>query len=209
MKKTSVPLKKVIKEKVGASKVNKYLSGLDFAYADSNDIYQGALANLINGNTERAIRCIIFGLDLDRDNNSIIHLSRTMLFSLSEDFYESGGDLYRQKFGSLEKSMIQISKKTEDISSKCEFNEEKISDLNKQLESNNSIIFKFFKKNNVKKEISVLEIELLERHQELQVLKNDMDTVTSLERIEEYIKILGIILEVCIFPARFAWAIEN
>jgi predicted RNase H-like nuclease (RuvC/YqgF family) len=132
-----------------------------------------------------------------------------MLFSLSEDFYESGGDLYRQKFGSLEKSMIQISKKTEDISSKCEFNEEKISDLNKQLDSNNSIIFKLFKKNNVKKEISVLEIELLERHQELQVLKNDMDTVTSLERIEEYIKILGIILEVCIFPARFAWAIEN
>lgn len=209
MKKTSVPLKKVIKEKINSSKVSKYLSGLDFAYADSNDIYQGALANLINGNTERAIKCIIFGLDLDRNNNSIIHLSRTMLFSLSEDFYESGGDLYRQKYGSLEKSMIQLSKKIESLSAECELNQEKINELNKQLEANNSIIFKLFKKNNLKKEINIKEINLLEKNQELQVLIKDIEVVLSLERIEEYIKVLGIILEVCIFPARFAWVIEN
>src|SRR5688572_5230956 len=96
--KEAVPLKRVLKSLLGETKSVRYLQGLDFAYVDSTDIYQGALANLLNGNTEKTLKCVIFGLDLDRDNTSIIHLARTMLFSLSEDFYESDGDLYRQKY---------------------------------------------------------------------------------------------------------------
>ncbi|MFN8673958.1 MAG: hypothetical protein U0457_17995 [Candidatus Sericytochromatia bacterium] len=208
MKKTSVPLKKVINEIIGVAKSNKYLSVLDFAYADSSDIYQGALANLINGNTEKAIKCIIFGLDLDRDNNSIIHLSRTMLFSLSEDFYESGGDLFRQKYGSLEKTKIQLAKKKEELNIDISLLEEKLKEKKTELEKNTSLMFKLFKAKNLKKEISFDESNISLKKSEYEILEVEYDKSNSLERIEEYIKVLGVILEVCIFPARFSWALN-
>lgn len=209
MKKTSVQLKVVMKETVGFSKINKYLSGLDFAYVDSTDIYQGALANLINGNTEKAIRCIIFGLDLDRENNSIVHLSRTMLFSLSEDFYESGGDLFRQKYGSLEKTKMLLTKKSEDMETEISAMLEKLELLNKNITENKSIMFKLFKAKNIKKDIDFLLSNISLKKAELEIIQNDTEKSKSLERIEEYIKILGVVLEVCIFPARFAWALNT
>src|SRR5690554_2111262 len=109
--KEAVPLKKVIQSSLGNKRAIKYLKGLSFVYSSSDDIYQSALASLLNSNTEKAIKAIIFGLDLDRDNNSILHLARTMLFSLSEDFYENEGDIYRQKYSDLLKAREKINEK--------------------------------------------------------------------------------------------------
>ena len=206
--KEAVPLKKVVKNILGNIKSNKYLQGLDFAYIDSNDIYQGALSNLISGNTEKTLKCLIFGLDIDRENTSLIHLARTMLYSLSEDFYESGGDLFRQKYGSLEKTKIQLAKKKEELNIDISLLEEKLKEKKTELEKNTSLMFKLFKAKNLKKEISFDESNISLKKSEYEILEVEYDKSNSLERIEEYIKVLGVILEVCIFPARFSWALN-
>ena len=40
-------------------------------------------------------------------------------------------------------------------------------------------------------------------------IQEDLDNISLLVKIEEYMKVLGVVLEVCIFPARFVWALNN
>ena len=143
--KDAVPLKKVIASSLGNIKSPKYLLGLDFAYADSNDIYQGALSNLLNGNTEKTLKCLIFGLDLERENTSLIHLARTMLFSLSEDFYESGGGVLRQKYSNLEKAVLGLKNKIGNLHDEVEIKEALIKQLELTIENGQKSFFFFFK----------------------------------------------------------------
>ena len=44
---------------------------------------------------------------------------------------------------------------------------------------------------------------------ELSKIEEVLEKIKYLEKIEEYIKVLGTVLEVCIFPTRFAWAISS
>lgn len=204
--KEAVPLKKVVKSVLGNSKSPKYLQGLDFAYIDSNDIYQGALSSLIGGNTEKTIKCLIFGLDLDRENNSLIHLARTMLYSLSEDFYISEGDLYRQKYSDLTKAVDQLTTKTDNLKDEIRKKAEIIEETEKEIEIKKSSFFFFLSKGKLNKKVTTLRLELSSSNTEYSRLSDELDKVILLEKIEEYMKLLGLVLEVCIFPARFTWA---
>lgn len=205
-KEEAVPLKKVVRSILGNIKSPKYLHGLDFAYIDSNDIYQGALSNLINGNTEKTLKCLIFGLDIDRDNNSLIHLSRTMLYSLSEDFYESGGDIYRQKYSDLTKAVEQLTVKTDRLKEDIRKKTEELEELEKDFEIQKKKLFFFLKKKTLTKNIQALKVDINNIINEYEKFFEDLEKVSLLEKIEEYMKVLGVILEVCIFPARFGWA---
>jgi predicted nuclease with TOPRIM domain len=208
--KEAVPLKKVLKSVLGNIKSMKYLHGLDFAYIDSTDIYQGALANLLNGNTEKTLKCIIFGLDLDRENNSIIHLARTMLFSLSEDFYESGGDLYRQKYSDLNKASEQLNNKIKDFKKEIEDVTEEMEELEVaiQLAKTHFFLF-FFKKAKLNKQFQENKIKLSNLKSEIGRMEEEFVNLNLLAKIEEYMRVLGVVIEVCIFPIRFGWALTN
>lgn len=205
-KEEAVPLKKVVRSVLGNIKSPKYLHGLDFAYFDSNDIYQGALSNLINGNTEKTLKCLIFGLDVDRDNTSLIHLARTMLYSLSEDFYESGGDIYRQKYSDLTKAVDQLTVKTERFKEDARKKGEELEAVEAEIELKKKSFLYFLKKAKLIKNLQSVRLELSNLNSEYIKFQDDLEKVSLLEKIEEYMKLLGVILEVCIFPARFGWA---
>lgn len=207
--KEAVPLKKVVKSVLGNIKSQKYLQGLDFAYIDSNDIYQGALSNLISGHTEKTIKCLIFGLDLDRENNSLIHLARTMLYSLSEDFYVSEGDIYRQKYSDLSKAVDQLTTKTDNLREEIRKKGEAIEETEKEIEEKKNSFFFFLSKGKLNKKLITFRFELSNANSELSKLSDDLEKVILLEKIEEYMKLLGLVLEVCIFPARFTWATNS
>lgn len=211
MKKESVPLKKVILKTLGEVKSAKYLKGLDFAYIDAEDIYQNALSNLLNGNTEKTLKCLIFGLDIDRENLSLLHLARTMLFSLSEDFHEGKGDIYRQKYNNdLNKALEQLSKKLENENKKIEELNHQIDLKNKEIEvaKKNFITF-LFKRSRLNSEFKSLELQKINLSSEIENIENEIDAVNYLIKIEDYMKILSIVLEVCIFPSRFFWVLSN
>ena len=209
-KEAAVPLKKVLKSVLGNTRAMKYLHGLDFAYIDSTDIYQGALANLLNGNTEKTLKCIIFGLDLDRDNNSIIHLARTMLFSLSEDFYESDGELYKQKYSDLNKACEQLNNKINGLKKELEEATEEIDDLETTIQLAKAHVFLFFfKKAKLIKQLQESKIKISNLNSEIGRLEDEFININMLTKIEEYMRVLGVVIEVCIFPIRFNWALSN
>jgi hypothetical protein len=208
--KEAVPLKRVLKSLMGDVKSVKYLQGLDFVYIDSTDIYQGALANLLNGNTEKTLKCLIFGLDLDRENTSIIHLARTMLFSLSEDFYESNGDIYRQKYNDLEKANQQLKEKIKLTKTEVESLNKEIKEIGRTLDSSQRKFSLFnFKKGRLKKKLLNSKLQISNINIEISKLEEDLDNISILVKIEEYMKVLGLVLEVCVFPVRFNWALPN
>lgn len=208
--KEAVPLKKVLKSLIGEAKSVKYLQGLDFTYIDSTDIYQGALANLLNGNTEKTLKCVIFALDLDRENTAIIHLVKTMLFSLSEDFYESNGDIYRQKYSDLEKATEQLKHMIKKTKSEVELLNKEIKELSKALEFSKKQSFLFlFKKRRLKKKLLLSKLQISTINNEISMLEEDFENISLLVKIEEYMKILGLVLEVCVLPVRFSWALSN
>jgi hypothetical protein len=208
--KEAVPLKRVLQSVLGDVKSLRYLHGLDFAYIDSTDIYQGALANLLNGNTEKTLKCVIFGLDLDRENTSIIHLARTMLFSLSEDFYESNGDIYRQKYHDLETATEQLKQKIKKTKVEVEHLNKEIKEIARALESSHKTFFIFsFKKAKLRKNLQFSKFQISNINNEIIRLQEDLENISFLVKIEEYMKVLGLVIEVCIFPIRFGWALVN
>ncbi|MBC7472836.1 MAG: hypothetical protein H7263_00985 [Candidatus Sericytochromatia bacterium] len=207
--KESVSLKKVISNVMGDLKSPKYLQGLDFAYIDSNDIYQGALSNLLNGNTEKTLKCLIFGIDLDKDNNSLIHLARTMLFSLSEDFHESGGDIYRQKYSDLGKAIKQLNQKLEKITDEYNTKIALMDEIKETIEKKKKSLLFFLQKSKLNKQFELNRIESNSMPGQIIKLEEEIEKVSFLEKIEEYTKVLGIVLEVCIFPARFSWTLTQ
>jgi predicted nuclease with TOPRIM domain len=208
--KEAVPLRRVLKSLLGEVKSVKYLHGLDFAYIDATDIYQGALANLLNGNTEKTLKCVIFGLDLDRDNTSIIHLARTMLFSLSEDFYESNGDIYRQKYHDLEKATEQIKQKIKKTKNEMDPLKKEVQELENALESSKKqFLLFFFRKGRLNRSLQTAKLRVSNINNEITNLEEDFENISFLVKIEEYMKVLGLVLEVCIFPVRFNWALPD
>lgn len=211
MKKESVPLKNVLLKTLGEVKSARYLKGLDFVYIDSNDIYQGALSSLLNGNTEKTIKCIIFGLDLDRENLSILHLARTMLFSLSEDFHDGKGDIYRQKYNNdLNKGLEQLNEKFKKCKKSLEELDEKIELKSKEIEIAKKNFFTyFFKRTRLNSELNSLEAQRVNIMSEIGLIEQEIEDISNLVKIEDYIKILSLILEVCIFPSRFSWALSK
>jgi len=203
--KEAVPLKKVIKSLLGEAKSLRYLHGLDFAYIDSTDI-----SNLLNGHTEKTLKCIIFGLDLDRDNTSILHLARTMLFSLSEDFYENGGDLYRQKYSDLEKASEQLTIKIKKMSKETQEIEKLIEEQEEIIEKARKNFFSFFfKKKSLNSKLEELKANAINIRSEVSRFREEVENINLLAKIEEYLKVLGMVLEVCIFPIRFNWALSG
>jgi len=211
MKKESVPLKNVLLKTLGEVKSARYLRGLDFVYVDSNDIYQGALSNLLSGNTEKTLKCLIFGLDLDRENLSILHLARTMLFSLSEDFHDGKGDIYRQKYNNdLNKGLDQLNDKLKKDKKKLEELDEQIELKSKEIEIAKKNFFTFFfKKSRLNSELNSLEAQRVNIISEIGNIEDEIEDINNLVKIEDYMKILSIILEVCIFPSRFSWALSK
>lgn len=208
--KDEVSIKKVIKSLLGNNKSLKYLQGLDFVYIDSNDIYQGSLNALLSGNSEKTIKCIIFGLDLDRNNNSILHLARTMMFSLSEDFHINEGHLLKQKYGDLEKASDQLYKKIDNYKIEIELLEEKEKECESKIENAKKNFFTYmFKKNSINTEIQLIQVDIKTKKRELVEKEDIREQIISLIKIEEYIKILATVSEVCIFPSRYAWALSS
>jgi predicted nuclease with TOPRIM domain len=207
--KEEVSIKKVIRSLLGNVKSPRYLHGLDFVYVDSNDIYQGSLNALLSGDSEKTIKCIIFGLDLDRDNNSIIHLARTMMFSLSEDFHINEGHMLKQKYGDFERASEQLQKKIEKQRQEISLLEEKEKESEEKItKAQKNFLTFIFKKSILTTELKLIQVEIRTKQRELVEKEDTREQIISLIKIEEYIKILSTVTEVCIFPSRYAWALS-
>jgi predicted RNase H-like nuclease (RuvC/YqgF family) len=163
----------------------------------ADDVYALALKFLNQGETEICVSYVIAALDVEKDHNPTFHLAKTMLFSLSEEFEKSNGNLYKQKHADLNKYLQILEKNI----AKLESDLMGLRNNLKQLESETG----FLQKMKNKSRIAELQAEIPESSDKLDKNKKEIKKVSYLSQIEEYTKILSLILEVITFPSRYSW----
>lgn len=180
----------------------RYLRDFNFgANPNSDDIYSLALKFLNQNETEIAISYIICSLDANKDHNPTFHLAKTMVFSLSEEFERNQGSMYKQKQNDLKKYMMMLEQNIKRSDSAIlDFKNEL-----KKLEADNG----FFAKMKNKSRIAELQATLPEEVDKLEKNKNELKKVTYLAQIEEYMKVLSLVMEVITFPSRYSWVYKS
>lgn len=207
--KKTVSIKKVLKSLLGKTKAEKYLKGIEIIFSNaftSNamDIYQYALVQLTEGDTEKAINCIVFTLDIDREHKLTLHLCRTMLYGLTQFMSENNIDSFKQKNkNDIDGGLNKLRKKTKELKKIIEGNEEDLEKLEKSLRFNKSPIFILFKKGKIKREIQEIKNILSSNNNEFEKVEGELKLVEEYLQKEEYMKVLGIVIEVCVFPTKF------
>ncbi len=176
----------------------RYLREFNFGpEPKSDDIYAMALKFLNQGETEICISYIIASLDISKEHNPTFHLAKTMVFSLSEEFEKSNGQLYKQKNNDLTKYVQMLEKNI----SKLETDLLSQKNALKQVESETGM----FAKMRNKAKIAELQAEIPEISDKIDKNKREVKKVSALSQIEEYTKILSLIMEVITFPSRYSW----
>ena len=219
-----VPLKKVILHNLGKEKSTKYLQGISVSYSETttysntSNIYQDALTHLYNGDMDKAINYVIFGLDIERDNKLLFNLCKNMAFLLSKHLSENNSEIYRQKYGAtLDKAVSLIKGKLEETEINLENEQNDIKNLGLELVNskptflsvNKFFITHWFKKRKIVPKIKSLEIIIKENNKIIKNLSHDMNEMESFVQVEEDVKVLGLIIEVCVFPTKFEWLLTK
>jgi predicted RNase H-like nuclease (RuvC/YqgF family) len=176
----------------------RYLKSFNFGNdPKADDIYALALKFLNQGETEICISYIIASLDTEKDHNPTFHLAKTMLFSLGEEFEKSGGQIYKQKNPDLLKYMQLLEKNIAKIETELMGMKNNL----RQLESETGM----FAKMKNKSKIAELTSQITENDEKLDKNKKELKKVSYLSQMEEYTRILSLILEVITFPSRYSW----
>ncbi|GIW21284.1 MAG: hypothetical protein KatS3mg068_0291 [Candidatus Sericytochromatia bacterium] len=180
----------------------RYLRTFNFGpEPKADDIYSMALKFLNQGETEIAISYIIAALDTNKDHNPTFHLAKTMLFSLGEEFDKAQGNIYKQKHNDLHKYFNLIEKNIQKLENDLTSSKNTL----KQLESETGI----FAKMKNKSKIAELNTQITEISENLEKNKKEHKKLVYLLQIEEYTKILSLMLEVITFPSRYSWVYKT
>lgn len=212
-----IAIKKVLSAVIGDKRSAKYLDKTDPGLTDGNSIYQAALTYLLSGKTEKAILHIVYGLDIDRNNMQLLHLSKTMLLSISEYLYENNTEVYRLKYPDLHKAEQDLIKRERECNNLLETANSDLSLYTKDLETSkptfltfkNLFIIYFFKSKRLKKSIETLEEDISNYNDELSEIKKTLKHISPLVKVDEFSKILGLIIEICTFPTRYEWVLTK
>lgn len=208
-----ISIKKVLSAVIGETRSAKYLQKTDPNLSDGNSIYQAALTHLLSGKTEKAIIHIVYGLDLDRNNMQLLHLCKTMLLSISEYLFENNTEVYRQKYPDLHKAEQDLNKNEREYDKLLEVANNKLNSISEDLENskptflsfNKFFIVYFFKSRKLNKEMEKLEENISFYNDELSEIRKTIKHISPLVKVDEYSKILGLIIEICTFPSRYEW----
>jgi predicted RNase H-like nuclease (RuvC/YqgF family) len=176
----------------------RYIKEFNFGVdAKPDDAYALAIKFLNQSETEICISYIIAALDISKEHNPSFHLAKTMVFSLAEEFEKSGGQLYKQKNPDLNKYVLLLEKNVQ------KFESEVLGFKNnlKQLESETGM----FAKMKNKSKIAELQAQIPEVNDKIDKNKKELKKVMYLAQIEEYSKVLSLIMEVLTFPSRYSW----
>lgn len=203
----NIPISNILERVLDSSLYDKYKKKLGFS-PTADYLYQWALISLNESNSDKAISFLISALDIDRKHAPTLHLLKSMVIGLSKDFYENGGSDYKQKYNNIEELTKSIRKKAITIKKKNEKIKDKISDLEKEM-SQGFFLIRYFKKSKLEQEIMALKNQMIENLDKIELHKKELKKIKRFQKNEEYSKILGTILEICILPKRYNWVNKN
>lgn len=200
--KNKLPTINTILEKViDADLYEKYRRNLGFSITPDY-LYQWALISLNENNSDKAISFIISSLDIDRKHAPTLHLLKSLIIGISKDFYENGGSRYKESFESFEDAILAVKRRALVVKKKIEQLKLEISSLQSSLNSGFAPI-KFLKKFQREKDLIAIKNKLMENQYRLDNFKKEIKKIRRFQKNEEYSKILGTILEICIMPKKY------
>lgn len=211
-----VLIKRVLSTVITEERSDNYLKGLNFVFIDAHDIYENTLNSLMNGETELCLKFMIFGLDYDRKYAPLLNLCRTMLFGMSDILKEGGFETYKNKYQDLNKAKLSLMKKVDKLYNDKEAISEKLQELESKLEDKKPEFFSFKKlyliykltHKELKPSIDKYSDELKNIDLAISGIQEEISTIQRLSNLEEYVKILKLIAEICTVPTRFEWALD-
>lgn len=201
-----VPLLKVLEHYLTPQQYKRYVrEERQNQLASPQHFYNSALRDLSIRNTESAIFNLIKVFESEPRHVPSLHLARTMLFGLNKLFQEAGGELYRSKFPNLNSYRQRMDKQIQEL----EIQEQSIRNDMIQTESKKSLFGGLFGGNKRQQKLLVLQQQQQQILQQLQVLQKRRTQTMKLVQVQEYANITSLLLEICMFPARYSWLAEE
>ncbi|GIW23572.1 MAG: hypothetical protein KatS3mg068_2579 [Candidatus Sericytochromatia bacterium] len=180
----------------------RYIRNVSMPEMQASYYYNNALRDLNNKDSESAIHNIIMALSADIEFSPALHLAKTMLFGLSKKYNESGAELYKQKYRTLSTWIEVIEKEIKDI------DKEIILLQNQKLKEKEKGLWRILQLIFFKKSVKDYDKLINKCNLKKEEVKKRLQFASKLAQIEEYAKVLSLIVEICLYPAKFAWVVS-
>lgn len=201
-----VSVVKVLSHYLTAQQVRRYVKADRLGdIFSAHHYYNAALRDLSIRDSEDAICNLIKVLELEPKHLPSLHLARTMLFGLNKLFHEAGGELYVRKYPNLNTWRNQLEQELRDK----EFEAQRLrNDIAlHQPKGFWRLLDRWFGQWRRKK-LAGFEARLNQIPAELKTLQKQRNTALKLAQAQEYANVLSLVMEITMFPARFAWINE-
>lgn len=157
--------------------------------------YNAALRDLSIKDAEGAISHLIMALEMERDHAPSLHLAKTMLFGLSQKFHDEGGHFYKQKHPDLAAWGKQLDDK---LAQKDQL-------LMKTLNQKRQRRVPAWWDNLFPRWRREHDAQTKRLTEERDRLKEQLRYAHKMSQLEEFSRVLGLVLEICLHPGRYAW----
>lgn len=195
-----ISLRRILESQLDRGLARRYLRTSSSEVLPARHYYNAALRDLSIKDTEGAIHHLILSLDMDPEHLPSLHLAKTMLFGLSKKFHEEQGDFYKQKYPQLPAWISQLEKKIQGV-------ETELLQLRNSKAPNVTLFAWFARLLGRKVPTRDEKLDALVKARE--ELKRQLRFATRLSQMEEYARILSQVIEVCLFPGRYAFASDD
>lgn len=187
-------IKDVITNRIEKAIWVKYIKEMSFK-PSTDTIYKNILSSLKENDTEKAISYMITILDIDINFEPVHHLLTLLVFSLSEEFIKNKGHNIKSNHPDLNKYLGAIEKKISSTEKDIILTQNNLSKTEAKLKEGFSLNNLFKKKAN-EEQINTLKNDILTHSENLTKLRKDLNIVIELCKIEEYMKISALVLEI-------------
>jgi hypothetical protein len=196
-----ISLVKVLEHYLTPQQYKRYVRDRRNQMVSPQQSYNAALRDLSIRDTEAAIFNLINVFESEPKHLPALHLARTMLFGLNKLFHEAGGDLQKSKYPNINSWRQKVEKQIQEL----ELEEQRVRNEISQTETKKGLFEGLFGGAKRQRRTAQLKQRLQEVLNELAQLQKRRTQAIKLVQIQEYANIVSLILEVCMFPARYSW----
>ncbi|MFN8673562.1 MAG: hypothetical protein U0457_15935 [Candidatus Sericytochromatia bacterium] len=210
----TLSIRKAVQSSLGRTKAEKYFKDEELKLHESDlmEVYNLALKKLSEGKIVNAINCILYGLDIEKENKFFFSLSKSIVVLLEKELESNKAIKLKQKYtenfetvrGTIKSKIEYIEKNIDSVSNSLEKIEKDLYESKPKFFSLDKLFVTYkMKQSKLAPRIKELKKELQEYELEIEDLKGELKDIDKFAFMEECQKVVALIMEICLFPSRF------
>lgn len=200
------PLRQTLESRLEPRLVKRYLraGGESSEGLPARYFYNTALRDLSIKDSEKTINHLIMALDIDPEFTPALHLAKTMLFGLSKKYTEEGGNQHRQMYPKTAQRIVEL----EDLIAAQDRLVMRLRNdmLTARQQARPAGFFGRLFGGRSPDQVPQLEANLRTAIDQGMTYRRMLQKAGKFAQIEEYTRVLGMVLEVCLYPSRYVEA---